>query len=265
MADLKIYNNGENKILMSAGDRIIRQPYDFGNAFQNRAGLSNYILIENLDVDLTNFGWFKWYDSPGGNQNIFSFQSPVDSYSFYQYGNGGQFGFTRNGGLGSNINLISTTPLRLDTGAKLLMYSSSDATYNYAQNFIKRTGSQNVSMILENATKLLLGAYSYENNAPTANTNTINRFILFDRNIGANEYDYFFNNGLGRDPQVRSGIYLYIICDKAEILNTGGTDFVGVRDYSGNNRHGKIMNLPGGELIEQLDWANANLFVPFIS
>ena len=32
MADLKIYNNGENKVLMSAGDRIIRQPYEFGNS-----------------------------------------------------------------------------------------------------------------------------------------------------------------------------------------------------------------------------------------
>ena len=62
MADLKIYNNGENKILFSAGDRIIRQPYEFGNAFQNRMGLNNYIIVDGLNISILYI--LSWFNDP---------------------------------------------------------------------------------------------------------------------------------------------------------------------------------------------------------
>ena len=89
--------------------------------------------------------------------------------------------------------------------------------------------------------------------------------IVFDRKISLDEYRYINNNRNGNPPLTNQGLFIYLKLNGAEILSIGGVDKVGVRDYSGNNHHGEIMNLPAGTLQEQLDWANANLFVPFIS
>ena len=93
---------------------------------------------------------------------------------------------------------------------------------------------------------------------------------FYSRSISEGESLYAYAHGLGSDPQLSVGLEINMYCDKAEILDFSalqdGSDMrVGCRDYSGNNRHGMIMNLPAGTLQEQLDWANANLFVPFIS
>src|SRR5690554_960964 len=81
MADLKIYNNGENKILMSAGDRIIRQPYDFGLSFVNPLGLNNYIEIEAPFPKYHT--WAAWINTPPTNErNLLNFQNTnLDNYS----------------------------------------------------------------------------------------------------------------------------------------------------------------------------------------
>ena len=57
-----------------------------------------------------------------------------------------------------------------------------------------------------------------------------------------------------------NGLIVNYTNDKAEILNIGNGDFVGVRDNSGNDYHGEIEGLPAGTLQEKLDYANANLF-----
>ena len=90
MADLKIYNNGENKILFSAGDRIIRQPYEFGNAFQNRVGSNNYILVDGLNIPqyYTIISWFSSSvrGTAGTSQHIIGTKSGDDYTSIGSYG-----------------------------------------------------------------------------------------------------------------------------------------------------------------------------------
>ena len=56
----KIYNNGsDGKILMSSAGKVIRQPYEFGNAFRNRMGLNNYIEITiSIPSEFTLLNWF---------------------------------------------------------------------------------------------------------------------------------------------------------------------------------------------------------------
>ena len=97
----------------------------------------------------------------------------------------------------------------------------------------------------------------------------INGFVLFNRLTSDEEYMFFLSNKNGGGLQSNIGVLVDIRCNEAEILDFStlqdGSDMrVGVRDYSGNNHHGQIMNLPAGSLEDKLAYANANLFVPFI-
>ena len=92
-----------------------------------------------------------------------------------------------------------------------------------------------------------------------------NTFALFDRILTLPELTFYYNNRIGSNFQSRVGLIIDLNFNNATVVNIGGVDYVGVEDVSGNGNHGRIMNLPAGTLQEQLDWANANLFVPFIS
>lgn len=87
-------------------------------------------------------------------------------------------------------------------------------------------------------------------------------FLIYGRDLSENELRYLYNNELGNEPLSSNLLLVYYKYLQAEIFDFGGAieQAVGVRDYSGNNNHGLIMNLPAGTLQEQLDYANTNLF-----
>lgn len=95
------------------------------------------------------------------------------------------------------------------------------------------------------------------------NTGIFNYVTVFNRSISDNEILFMNNNLLGNEPLNLLGNILYLKLNKAEIFDFGGDigEAVGVRDYSGSDNHGRIMDLPSGTLQEQLDYANENLFV----
>jgi len=275
MADLKIYNNGENKILFSAGDRIIRQPYDFKFAFQNSGGLNCYISIPNLSLTQY-YSVILWSNRAFTDSGVYRVSWSVKNTNKDNYGRLILDASSCFDGIYKNSN--NTDP----TGGVIRWTGSHDSIGVNVSMFIWR--KNNIVTHYRNLRKdetttsktndfpieeVRLGAYRGSNgdvpNRYLKPDETINRFLFYSREVPLNEYTYFYNNGLGQEPQIYTDIEIDIRCDnKAEILNIGGVDVVGVRDYSGNNRHGKIMNLPAGTLQEQLDWANANLFVPFI-
>ena len=85
MADLKIYNNGENKILMSAGDRIIRQPYEFARGFEK---VSNIYLRLAVDGALTQIeGWtvLAWFNGmqPSGDSCHLTIRTNLYAYRWF--------------------------------------------------------------------------------------------------------------------------------------------------------------------------------------
>jgi len=245
MADLKIYNNGENKILFSAGDRIIRQPYEFGKCYMRESNqFIDFDVSGLITRDITLCFWLKnqgftipilMYDDLGNEvirleitaddrhrivelnsiktNGIIS--SPSNSFKVFKIDSDGNANFGANGGFGYN------TPVTVS---------------DYTIKTIRVLG---------------VGGVDY--------------LVLFDRFLSKSEYLFIYNNGLGSYPQLLLGALIFADFNGAYILNNGTSDFVGVKNEIGINTHGVLNNLPAGTLQEQLDWANANLFVPFIS
>jgi len=276
MADLKIYNNGENKILMSAGDRIIRQPYEFGNAFQNGAGLNNYIEIQNLGLSSDEYTVLAWSSV---NSNIGAIGAIGCAANITLSTNRHMSLINR--GIGANASVIApdqnkSNNLIVAGNMALMGCVKSGTDYNFYVNssVSQILGITNQSAILDKLIiSAILGHTTSSGTAIAAYANPISknsRVIIFSRAITDSEYRFYYNNKIGSNLQSREGVEVDLLCDYAEILDFSelqdGSDMrVGCRDYSGNNHHGEIMNLPAGTLQEQLDWANANLFVPFIS
>jgi len=277
MADLKIYNNGENKILFSAGDRIIRQPYEFGNAFQNRMGLNNYIEISGLNLSMLHTSTIYITARTGTyNQAVYNMQdSNFDNFSAQIETSGADhFKYLKNFIGGNN----PANPLAYKKDGSSGIYhgvvinqNKVNAVIHNAAPFFYSTSEQTYDYPIS---KIWIGACRGTNGAtPSHYANSdqkFNGFRFYSRNISEGESLYAYAHGLGSDPQLSVGLEINMYCNFAEILDFSaaqdGSDLrVGCRDYSGNNHHGEIMNLPAGTLQEQLDWANANLFVPFIS
>ena len=278
MADLKIYNNGENKILFSAGDRIIKQPYEFGNAFQNRMGLNNYIEISGLNLSMLHTSTiYTTARAEMYSQAVYNMQdSNFDNFSAQIETGGGNnyFKYLKNHvGDNQDANFLARKP----NGSSgiyhgvVINQNKENAVIHNAAPFFYQTSLQTYDYLIS---KIWIGACRGTNGAtPSRYANSdqkFNGFRFYSRSISEGESLYAYANGLGSDPQLTVGLEINMYCNFAEILDFStlqdGSDMrVGCRDYSGNNHHGEIMNLPAGTLQEQLDWANANLFVPFIS
>lgn len=275
MADLKIYNNGEGKILFSAGDRIIRQPYEFRNSFQNRAALSNYILVNNVELDFINSTELLWVNTGAatGGRVFTTLKATENNYSRVSWNDRGYFVRNNyptspsqnvlNNSIGVALNSINfLCRILRDSGIGTLIHNSMKVTSPISSQ-LQDTSYRAVilgAIIVSAGTSIVPDSYS---------TEKFNRYSIFSRALSDDEISYYYNNKLGSEFQSVSNLEIDLIPNRAEILDFSAdqdnSDLrVGVRDYSGNNRHGQIMNLPVGTLQEQLDWANANLFVPFI-
>ena len=76
------------------------------------------------------------------------------------------------------------------------------------------------------------------------------------------QYNYEYNNKLGNGPLNNEIAQSVVRCQIAEILDFGVIgQFVGVRDVTGKGNHARINGLPVGTLQQQVDFANANIFV----
>ena len=274
MADLKIYNNGENKVLMSAGDRIIKQPYEFGKAFQNGAGLNNYIETQNLGLssdEYTVLAWSSVNANLGGSGAIGCAANVTLSTNRHMSL------INRGTGAGATVTFpdLTNSNLTMAGNAALMGCAKSGTDYNFYVNSSTSQilGVENQSAILN---KLIISAIlAHTTSSGTSILSYANpisknsRVIIFSRAITDSEYRFYYNNKLGSNLQSREGVEVDLLCNIAEILDFSalqdGSDMrVGCRDYSGFNRHGQIMNLPVGSLQDQLTFANANLFVPFM-
>lgn len=270
----KIYNNGsDGKILMSSAGKVIRQPYEFGNAFQNRMGLNNYIDIKGVslshEMEVVNY-CSNEYSIQSINYIINIQTSNFDNYNLNSYYGGSTtkwIAVSKNSAdaVGSKIFRFPPTT---QIGKSFVFFNiTQTAGYGRLNNLAEVNGLVDASLF--NVNRISIGASRPSNGEIlTGFSNTDikhSRILIYNREISESEKTYIVNNLLGSDPQSTAGIYIDIRCHKAEILNTGGADFVGVRDYSGNNHHGEIMNLPAGTLEYKRDYANTNLFVPFLT
>lgn len=268
----KLYQNSEGKVLMSVGNKLIKQPHEFGLAFQNRMGLNNYINITGLNISTMSV--LSWGRSP-----VSGLSSPILGFFFE----------TNNYNMGGSANSIGSIDTRKNgwPGVTSTSVGIVSSTFNYGTYGFTKTPANNIrplcdiygnesnSIIFTDTTLNRITLLAAKSTAGAGTVNgfsnqnvSVNRLIVYNRIINSGEFYYFLDNKLGNNPQSILDIELDIKCDKAEILDFSslqdGSDMrVGCRDYSGFNRHGEIMNLPAGTLQQKVDYANANLFVPF--
>ena len=273
MSDLKIYNNGENKVLMSAGDRIIKQPYEFGNAF---VGTSPYSIDINVpSIDYSNFTLSIFtFRSPqittndyvaelfldGVSAHSIKCQSAAHFWAATSSATANSPGIAGGGGVG--VNRFDCISIASDALTKQAMIVSGNTFYKVSYN---PGGAFDTYITGKVLTKIKLGFYALYSSAG----DRYNKLSVFNRRLTDSELLFLNANGNGSKLQSREGIVLDIIFNSAEILDFSalqdGSDLrVGCRDYSGFNRHGQIINLPVGSLQDQLIFANTNLFVPFM-
>lgn len=278
----RIFTNGEEgKILTSVGDRIIKQPYEFGNAFQNRMGLNNYILIGGLNltqyydallwkfhnyVSSTYYNAFSLKNTNNDWYSVDTYRS-VDNVTIYNVFNKNQNSAASN--LSTSLVGSQTTSNQTDL-RRVSVLASNINTNQRGNSKASSLSTQTNSFAIK---EIYIGGSRPSNGTtPTyysSASDRTNRFLLYSREISPEEFSFYYNNRLGNDPQSLNSLEIDLKCDFAEILDFSalqdGSDMrVGCRDYSGFNRHGEIMNLPAGTLQQKLDYANANLFVPFI-
>ena len=263
MSDLKIYNNGENKVLMSAGDRIIRQPYEFGNAFGTN-GIS--FITQYLNIDINKGGDFTFF--------LLAARSAVSS--------GSQFAFRINFSDGSFINqqfrpdvanvFVGNTFLNTNLIFGSINIASSQTASAYALFCISYNAQTGVIRARSGINTFV--SYSHVDGLSVTNIvvpNTIvgnfvkyGRMTFFERVLMNQEINFFVNNMIIQEFQSRVGVVFDNFNNKAYILNNGGSDFVGTRNETGGLYNANFVGLPVGSLQDQLDFANANLFAPFI-
>ena len=263
MADLKIYNNGENKVLMSAGGRIIKQPYEVNEGFNN---------------DVTPRCWFESEEPLPTNWGVIFYVGSLSSSDtgIFQ-------------AVSAELNLADNLVVRKDIyipniidavpgtqTAYLNPFSTRAVRYFHSTDVWWYAFLNGAALDFSNTlrtesvrSKIKIGASGhYLNNANITssylNGTILHRFIIVDRLLANSEAQYMHNNAIFADPQSKQGFlneYIYTK-DTLQIVNYQGVDVVGMTDLIGT-RTLKLMGLPAGSLQEQLDWARANLYKPF--
>lgn len=266
-----LYKNSEGKVLLSAGSKIIKQPYSFSKAFTNRMGLNNYININHVlsseySIILQHYTPHLTYGDV--HRPFCNITNGTDNIEFGGYDrSGGYIAIAKNSQFfTSSLSLISYL-----NEYNVAYYYHDNTTYNsQTKSNNLSSGKVAYSQFNISSTKLYVGAIRVSAGA-TPNIfmmqdQKIAQFAIFNRELTSSEYLYYYNNGLFNDLQSLVGVMILYKNDKAEILDFSvaqdGSDLrVGVRDYSGFNRHGELMNLPAGTTQYKLDYANTNLFV----
>ena len=282
MAENSVFSNETGQVMFGSGGNIYKVPYSFGKAFANRMGLNNYIKIDGLNLSQY-CNIIQWVRCPhftrSGlvhpfiNLQTTAFDNLIINAATV---NAGYLGLSKNASItNGSIYMINSLYFNSDF-PQIQMCLSFIAKQNGIS--VGRNGTRAVTTTysatnLDAFRSIYIGAARFSNgelmNSFARQDTLHNRLTIFNRELSVDEYLYYVSNQNGNNPQSTVGIEIDLKCDFAEILDfsvlQNGSDMrVGVRDYSDNHRHGQIMNLPAGSLEDQLAYANANLFVPFI-
>ena len=263
MTDLKIYNNGGNKVLMSAGDRIIRQPYEVAEGFNN--DVTPRCWFESEEPLPAEWGVIFYVGALSGNDTGI-FQAVSAELNLAD-----NLVVRQNLYIPNIIDAVPGTqmvsPNPFSTRAVRYFHSTDVGWYAFLNG--SALGFSNTIRTESVRSKIKIGVSGNYVNNTTANRyylagGILHRFIIVDRLLANSEMQYMHANAIFADPQSKQGFlneYIYTK-DTLQIVNYQGVDVVGMTDIIGT-RTLKLMGLPAGSLQEQLDWARANLYKPF--
>lgn len=267
MAENTVFSNETGQVMFGSGGNVYKVPYEFGNGLR-LFNVNCPIVVDNIDLDIDNFTlgyWIRRIDSEAtkyldinyirllydnGYEAYISHRTGTDNERFYPRIAGPGYSGSRADGEFEAYSILDKNSIQIYFPNSITLRDKTSAADNSDATKVE---------------KISLNPYFNVAIEDPRMNRIYDELIVFDRKISLEEYRHINNNRNGNPPLTNQGLFIYLKLNSAEILSIGGVNKVGVRDYSGNNRHGEIMNLPAGTLQEQLDWANANLFVPFIS
>ena len=234
----------------NTGGKAMKQNYNFGKAWKSYNPGSAYIDINKVIPPNTPFsiGFFSKSVGLGGAGNfIISDLLPIDKLRFQNTNTINKNYITYNS-IEANMSGLDVPVIFLFS----LIFNNINASYL----------GLNESLIPITSTKLTetISKITLRRTPLSASYSKVNGLFIYDRALSLEELIYRKQSRLGNDLLNLNMLWAEYPLDGANILNTGGADFVGVRDISGNNRHQPILSLPVGSLQDQLTWANANCF-----
>ncbi len=278
----QIFKNENNEVILGGSGNIFGVPYNFNRALSTSILTTMYVYVPNISFTSDNYHIIQWYNQLNPQQGIkmavtLSGENNYDSLSVRSItSNSDQWPFIRLSGINTQS---SAMPLTTYASIFFMEFIKNNFEVTPCYNLNERTSATDSNEAYE-ISNLYIGAYG--NIVPTSYCNTYSKradLLIYNRVLSESERKYIYNNLSGREPISLLGCVCFFKNNKAEILDFSGNDYaydadnipsdasfaVGVRDFSGNAHHGQIMNLPDGTLAEQLEYANANLFVNFIS
>lgn len=265
MAILK-QNGISGKILRAQqSGKVLKQNYNFGNSFTKGVSTNCYIECPYLPNIMQPFTFISWLDAsivdPKTEAAFFLLKnennaSPLTASSFLSNGTI-YLSETNvwNGGTGWNT-LVSLPSLK---NKKMVSLVSDAINVKLGVSNVFANSSKIVSQLKTGSiTNHFVGIGNISSLKYTQGK--IDDYMVYDRSLPDAELSYIYNNSIGNEMLSIFGLKVYYKFDFAEILSYNGVDHVCVRDFSGNENHGRIIGLPAGTLSEQLIHANSNLF-----
>lgn len=237
--------------------KAMKQNYNFGQAF-SVISKSQYLSFPTLIGNSYNrwcYGAFR----QGLNNSIVSYDMTINhdtnKYLYvYRDTNPARM-------IGRHLNSDNTQTIQAIGDSftkKTAVLNATESTLSFTHGNVTTTIANSAS--ISNIVFFSVGAYN-QGSGGMSNVK-FGEVFFYQRNLSQSEINYYYNNGLGNELLNNLGLVFFLKMEKAEVLNFEGAigEAVGIRDFSGNNNHAKIENLPAGTLQEQLDYANDNLF-----
>lgn len=267
MADQKIWSNETGQVMLGAGGMVLRQPFNFDNGFTQGVNTGVFLSINpNVTINPAEISTLLWINN-----------SNVSGRGFMAFPS--DYGNSLSRPAGTLVNVRFTPPGNnmqpiVPSFALISMSKNNGVNYCYinALTPISNTGNPTapIDTIILGKSALSSGFLS---------TARIGNFMLFNRHLSYEEHRYVYANGVGSLPLTDIGRVAYIKLNYAEVIDFSINNYVydplnvpvdanfkvACRDYSGLNNHAFFTGLPVGTLTEQMNWANANVFTPFIS
>ena len=286
---IEIYKNDEDDILFGQDGNVFRTPYDFGRYFKYISGSDNMYFTGKSPIRNINDGGFtvilltaKTGMSNNNNRGVFRFESLNYKCALgvgWRYSSHGvhiDYNKALETTYGAGTTAIVRPIVNVAQSFDLFSIYFSNSRVEASVNASSYVGIDVYSLIFTNEDYLYFtigrgakGINSYENPVRCLPLG-LNRVYVFNRSVSVSELSYLYSNASGNNLMSTQGLiknnYLgavlatdFSVLQDSSDLRPGSVDAV---NYLNNM---ELINLPAGTVQQKVDYANANLFVPFIS
>lgn len=263
-------------VFLKSGGKLFKQNYNIGKGFRGTSAIYGTTKLRGLSLS-TQYSIEVCLNRPTYIQygGVFKLTSISAVLNFNNWDTTAQPSFHCGAVSPANqsrrVNNYLKTWMCFNVNGSFATNSDSLVYANSANAVAAFGNNTNYPVLNGDLTSLVINSTGYHlsTGASTARGNwDFYEFRLFDCLFINSEIVFNANNGTFNDPFSNLALKLWYKFELAEILDFSdaldGSDMrIGIRDFSGNNRHLELIGLPAGTTQEKLDYANANLFVTY--